>query len=184
MKTLLLLLTFFLGLGLAVMALAAEPAPASHATAPVAGNALPDFPGIASIPIPKNMDFGGFFKTHQPVKVMFGVSDPGAQLKESLTNAALIIRYLKSRGYRYNIDIVLYGKAVQAADSFNQQFGGYAAQLDALHQQGVTFSVCYNSLESLNIDSDTVYDYMTIVPAGILQIVKKQLQGFAYISNK
>lgn len=184
MKILLLIFAFFLGPGLTATTLAAEAASANPDIVPMAGNTLPDFPGITSIPIPKKLNFGGFFKTHQPVKIMFGVSDPDAQLKESLTNAALIIRYLKSRGYRYNIDIVLYGKAVQAADSFNQQFGGYAAQLDALHQQGVTFNVCYNSLESLSIESDTIYDYMEIVPAGILQIVKKQLEGFAYISNK
>lgn len=182
MKTLSLILALFLSLTTAALA-AETTAPAAGTTTP-SGAKLPDFPGIASIPIPQDLDYGGFFKAHQPVKILFGVSDPGAQLKESLTNAALIIRYLKSRGYRYDIHFVLYGKAVWAADSFNQQFGGYAAQLEALSQQGVSFSVCYNSLESLGVNRDDVYGYMKIIPAGILQIVKKQMEGFVYISNK
>lgn len=145
---------------------------------------LPAFPGVLSIPIPKDIDFGGYFKAHQPVKIVFGVSDPGAQLKESLANAGYVVRYLSSKGYRYQIQIVLYGTAVLAADEWNQLYSGYGNLMQALYKQGVQFRVCYNSMHALHVQRSDVYPYMKVTPAGILQLVKKQLQGYAYISNQ
>jgi len=115
--------------------------------------------------------------------VVFGVNDPTGQMRESLTNASLIIRYLKDRGYRYRIEFVLYGKAVLAADRWNQKYGGYNDLMEALHQQGVAFSVCYNSIYSFKIKRGDVRGYMKIIPAGILELAKKQMQGYTYISN-
>ena len=145
---------------------------------------LPDFPGIESVPITPDMNFGGFFKKHQPVRIVFGVADPGNQLKESLINAAATVRYLKSKGYRYKIQFVLYGTAVLAADAWKQEYSGYDAQFQALRAQGVDFRVCHASLYSLHIQAGDLYSYMKVVPAGILQLAKKQMQGYAYISNR
>lgn|GEM_PF-2269380 len=145
---------------------------------------LPEFPGVMSIPVGKNLNYGGFFKKHQPVKIVFGVSDPTGQMRESLTNASLIIRYLKDRGYRYHIEFVLYGKAVLAADMWNQKYGGFNDLMEALHKQGVQFRVCHNSMYTLKVKSSDIHSYMKIIPAGILELAKKQMQGYAYISNR
>lgn len=142
-----------------------------------------EFPNIPEIPVPSGMGYDGYFKQNQPVRMVFGVSDPGQQLKESLTNAAYTIKYLKPRGIKYEIQLVLYGNAVLPANSFSEEYGGYSALFDALHEQGVEFAVCNNSLVGLGQSADDVYSYMKIIPAGILQIVKKQMQGFAYIHN-
>ncbi|OBS10512.1 DsrE family protein [Acidihalobacter prosperus] len=147
-------------------------------------DSLPDFPGIQSVPVTPDLNFGGYFKQHQPVKIVFGVADPGNQLKESLINAAATVRYLKSKGYRYEIQIVLYGRAILTADQWKQEYSSYGAQFQALHAQGVQFRVCHNSMYSLHVKADDIYPYMKIVPAGILQLAKKQMQGFAYISNR
>ena len=145
---------------------------------------LPQFPGVLAIPVLKDLGYGGFFKDHQPAKVVFGVSDPTGQMRESLVNASLIIRYLKDRGYRYRIEFVFYGKAVLTADKLNQKYGGYNDLMEALHKQGVVFSVCYNSMYSLKIKRSDIRGYMKVIPAGILELVKKQMQGYAYISNR
>lgn len=149
-----------------------------------AAKALPEFPGILSIPVDPDPHWADEFKQHQPVKVVFGISDPGAQLKESLTNAALIIRDMQANGIKYKIQIVLYGNAVKTANAFDQSQSSYSGLMDALHDQGVEFKVCYNSLYSLHIDPSDLYPYMQVVPAGILQLVKAQMQGYHYISNK
>ncbi|HEC29360.1 MAG TPA: hypothetical protein ENI65_07230 [Gammaproteobacteria bacterium] len=141
------------------------------------------FPTIPEIPVPKGMGYDNYFKQNQPVKVVFGVSDPGAQLKETLTNAAYTIKYLKPRGIKYKIQIVLYGRAVLPANSFNEEYGGYSELMESLNKQGVEFAICNNSLVALNQSRDDIYPYMKIIPAGILQIIKKQMQGYAYIHN-
>jgi len=142
-----------------------------------------DFPNVPEIPVPEGVGYDGFFKKTQPVKVVFGVSDPGAQLNESLVNAAYTIKYLKPRGIKYEIELVLYGKAVFSADSFNEEYAGYSELMAELNAQGVVFSVCNNSLMSVGLPKDDLYSYIKLVPAGILEIAKKQMQGFSYIHN-
>ncbi|HED19398.1 MAG TPA: hypothetical protein ENI74_07855, partial [Gammaproteobacteria bacterium] len=36
-----------------------------------------EFPGVPDIPVPQGMSYEGFFEAHNPVNVVFGVSDPG-----------------------------------------------------------------------------------------------------------
>jgi len=141
------------------------------------------FPTIPEIPVPEGMGYDDYFRQNQPVKLVFGVSDPGMQLRESLTNAAYTIKYLKPRGIKYKIQIVLYGKAVLPANAFNEEYGGYSELMETLNQQGVEFAICNNSLVALKQSAEDIYPYMKIIPAGILQIVKKQMQGYAYIHN-
>jgi len=142
-----------------------------------------DFPNIPEIPVPDGMNYGQYFTKDNPAKIVFGVSDPGHQLKESLTNAAYTIKYLKPRGIPYQIELVLYGKAILPANSFNEKYASYAALFNELNNHGVVFTICNNSIEAIGESRDDLYEYMKVIPAGILQIVKKQMQGFAYIHN-
>ena len=142
-----------------------------------------DFPNIPEIGVPEGMGYGNFFSKQKPAKIVFGVSDPGHQLKESLTNAAYTIKYLKPRNIPYEIELVLYGKAIFTANSFNEKYASYAALFNELNKHGVVFSICNNSLAALDQSADDLYEFMQIIPAGILQITKKQMQGFAYIHN-
>jgi uncharacterized protein len=142
-----------------------------------------DFPNIPEIEVPDGLNYGQFFSKNNPAKIVFGVSDPGHQLKESLTNAVYTIKYLKPRGIPYEIEVVLYGKAILTANSFNEEYASYAALYSELNKHGVVFSICNNSLAALNESTDDLYAYMKTIPAGILQLTKKQMQGFAYIHN-
>ncbi len=144
---------------------------------------LPRFPGILSIPVKPDPQWSAFLREHQPVKIVFGVNDLHGQLQETLTNAALIVRDMKANKIKYKIQIVLYGNAVKAADAFDQKYSSFSGLMEALHQQGVAFRVCFNSLYSLRIDPGNVYGFMKVVPAGILQLAKAQMQGYSYISN-
>jgi len=152
-----------------------------------AGNSEPleviEFPNVPEIPVPEGLNYGQFFTKDNPAKIVFGVSDPGHQLKESLINAAYTIKYLKPRGIPYQIELVLYGKAILPANSFNEEYAGYAAMFNELNKHGVVFSICNNTIEAIGESRDDLYEYMKVIPAGILQITKKQMQGFAYIHN-
>ena len=142
-----------------------------------------EFPNVPEIPVPEGMSYGQYFTKERPAKIVFGVSDPGHQLKESLINAVYTIKYLKPRGLPYKIELVLYGKAVLTANPFSEDYASYSALYNELNKHGVVFSVCNNTLSALNESADDLYDFMQVIPAGILQITKKQMQGFAYIHN-
>jgi len=141
------------------------------------------FPGVPDIPLKPGLSYGGFFKKHQPVKILFAVGQTGPQLKESLINAALVIKYLKAKGYKYKIHFVLYGKAVLVADVFNQKYGNWAPLLEELHKQGVTFTVCHNAMVLSRVESADVYPFMKVIPAGILSVAEYEMKGYSPIFN-
>jgi len=142
-----------------------------------------EFPNIPEIPLPAGVGYEGFFTKDTPVKIVFGVADPGKQMRESLTNAAYSIMYLKPRGIPYEMEIVIYARATLAANQFSEEYSGYIPLMEALHKEGVQFRVCNNSMGALNVGAADVHPFMKVTPAGILEIAKKQMQGFQYISN-
>ncbi|MCL4542698.1 MAG: DsrE family protein [Deltaproteobacteria bacterium] len=148
-----------------------------------ANNGQIPFPGVPMLRQNPKLSFGGFLKAHQPIKIVFSVGASGPQLRESLMNAALVIRYLKSKGYRYKIHFVLYGKAVLAADQFNGKYAIWTSLLRALNKHGVTYSVCHNSIEALHLKSSDIYPFMHIIPAGILSVTEYEMRGYSVIVN-
>lgn len=142
-----------------------------------------EFPNIPEIPIPAGVDFGGFFRQDTPVRIVFGIADPGKQMRESLANAAYTIMYLKPRGIPYEMELVLYGRATLAASQFNEEYAGYIPLMEALHEHGVEFSVCNNSMGALEVAAADLHPFVRMTPAGVLEVTKKQMQGYHYISN-
>jgi uncharacterized protein len=47
--------------------------------------------------------------------------------------------------------------------------------------QGVEFAVCQNSLTGSSISIESLPEYLKVVPVGVLELIEKQTQGFAYI---
>jgi intracellular sulfur oxidation DsrE/DsrF family protein len=142
-----------------------------------------EFPNIPEIPLSAGIDFEPPFTKDQPVKIVFGIADPGRQMRESLTNAAYSIMYLKPRGVPYEIEFVLYARAVLAANQFSEEFSGFIPLMEALHKEGAQFRVCNNAMGSVGVAPADVHPFMKVTPAGILEIARKQMQGFHYISN-
>lgn len=50
-----------------------------------------------------------------------------------------------------------------------------------LNMKGVKFIACNNSLKGYNLKPDNLIDFINIVPVGVLELVKKQREGYAYI---
>jgi intracellular sulfur oxidation DsrE/DsrF family protein len=57
-----------------------------------------------------------------------------------------------------------------------------AERMKALIAQGVVFKICLNTLNEFKLDvqKDLVIP-MTVVPAGVAELVKLQQEGYAYI---
>lgn len=142
------------------------------------------FPSIPNLPQNPRLSFGGYFKRHQPVKIVFAIGQPGGQTTESLVNGALVIKYLVAKGYKYKIHYIFYSKGVLVADRFNQRYSAsWAPLLGALHRNGVTFTVCHNAMALLRVRSDDLYPYMKPIPAGILSLVEYEARGYQPIFN-
>lgn len=57
----------------------------------------------------------------------------------------------------------------------------YAEQIDPLAAMGVRFIACAHSLSQLEIARDTLLESVEVVSSGVGELVKKQMEGWAYI---
>lgn len=62
-----------------------------------------------------------------------------------------------------------------------ERAGGYAVRIGALAADGVRFSICNNSLNTLGMGREELLESCGVVPAGIIEIVRLQVEGYAYI---
>ena len=76
-------------------------------------------------------------------------------------------------------DILVVANAV-AVKGYLPDFELYET-IKELDQRGVVFSACNNALKGNNIDKEYVGEFVKIVPAGVIEIAQKQMEGYAYI---
>lgn len=53
--------------------------------------------------------------------------------------------------------------------------------IESLLQGGVKFVACNNALLGMNISKEQILPFVNIVPAGIRELVDKQINGYIYI---
>lgn len=59
--------------------------------------------------------------------------------------------------------------------------GGFAHAIGQLASEGVRFLICSNSIDKLGIERSELLPACEIVPAGIVEVVRLQHDGFAYV---
>ncbi len=109
-------------------------------------------------------------------KVIFHI-DEMAKWKLLLTNLNNLVAAVDAR--QFNIEVLANAEAVkyyqrnaEAQDSDTMQ---------KLKAQGVKFVACNNALKAHNIQPADLFDFVEIVPAGIVELIDKQGEGYAYI---
>lgn len=76
------------------------------------------------------------------------------------------------------IEIVFHGPSVYG---LLKDSGYFKEQIIGFHKKGVVMAVCNNALKNRNIKPERVMPEATIVPVAILELVKKQEEGWSYI---
>ncbi len=89
--------------------------------------------------------------------------------------------YAAKHGTESELVVVINGAAVRSFNGFDVH-PEHGKRMLALHEAGVQFRICGNSLRNRQIPEDNVpSDVISVVPQGIEEIVSCQGQGFAYI---
>ncbi len=57
----------------------------------------------------------------------------------------------------------------------------YAVTVEKLFESGVRFLLCNNSLHNFNIDKSDLMKPCQVIPAGIVELIRLQNDGYAYI---
>ena len=97
-------------------------------------------------------------------------------LNLALTNAANYKKALENE--HFILCLVVNGPAVQL---FTKDKTDLMNRAKSLHEAGLRIKLCANALKSYKILTEDRWDFVEIVPAGLVEIVELQRQGFAYI---
>jgi len=121
------------------------------------------------------------------LKVLFHIneSDRWQRVLVNITN------FLNDAG-QGNAEVVANGEAVSVFRNSCLPTGGggrccgpatgaLMEQMKQLSEMGVNFAACRNALKAQSIDEGSLPDFVTVVPAGITEIARKQAEGYAYI---
>lgn len=79
---------------------------------------------------------------------------------------------------KFELHVVANGPAVNLFTGKHPELQELA---DPLMARGVRFKVCHNALEENGIDPVDLWPGCLVVPAGLVEVVKLQRSGYAYI---
>ncbi|AFM41708.1 hypothetical protein Desaci_2783 [Desulfosporosinus acidiphilus SJ4] len=87
---------------------------------------------------------------------------------------------LKAAGEdKYSIEVLANAEAVKHYDLKH----GLTSQnvMESLSNDGVKFVACNNALMANDLKRDTLFTFVEIVPAGVVELIIKQSEGYCYI---
>ena len=114
------------------------------------------------------------------MKVVFHIDEP-EKWKLGLTNAKNMAAYYESKGQGYTIEVLSNSGAVQQLVQAYARATGLEDDLQMLSDKGVVFAACNNALTSQKIAPETLFPFVVVVPAGVVELAEKQANGYAYI---
>jgi len=111
-------------------------------------------------------------------KVVFHLDmDQEERLTLALENIKNLFKEVPAQ--QCSVRIVANGKAVRLFHK--DKVGERAADMEELHKLGVRFLACRNALAKNKIEKADLFRLCEVVPAGILELIDLQAQGYAYI---
>lgn len=94
----------------------------------------------------------------------------------ALGNAKNLTAYCREAGIDWAVEIVVNGGAVSVLTGSHG-----SRELEGLLDQGVTVAACHNALRGNGIDPADLFPGICVVPAGVVELVRRQNEGYAYL---
>ena len=120
---------------------------------------------------------GGTRMTNQRKVVFHLDADEEGRFALALENIKNLFKEVPPQSCQ--VSIVANAKAVLLFRK--DRVGKHTADMQELHKAGVRFKACRNALAKNKVATEDLFEIVEIVPAGILELIDLQAQGFAYI---
>lgn len=114
------------------------------------------------------------------MKVIYHI-DNNSKWKAVLENVKNMIKTGNELGEKFNIEVLVNADAVIALQEQVAINSKLYLEFQELSTEQVVFAACKNALNKFAIEDDKLISFVTIVPAGVIELTKKQLEGYAYI---
>lgn len=110
------------------------------------------------------------------MKVILHVNE-NDHLKIALGN----IKNLLSSGEEIQIELLVHNDPIRFLTKNISKETHFIESLKDISEKGVIIAACNNTLNNLNLKKEDLLDFIKVVPAGVLELIKKQEEGFAYV---
>ena len=114
------------------------------------------------------------------MKVIYHI-DNNSKWKMVLENVKNMIKTGNELGEKFTIEVLVNADAVIALQEQVAINSKLYLEFQELSTEQVVFAACKNALKKFAIEDEKLISFVTIVPAGVIELTKKQLEGFAYI---
>lgn len=114
------------------------------------------------------------------MKVLYHI-DTEAKWHMVLENAKNMLKYGKENNTTFEIEIVANGIAVVGLIQMVAEKSKWYLEMDELYKENVVFAACNNALKKYNSSETPLCAFVTVVPAGVVEISTKQQEGYSYI---
>lgn len=81
---------------------------------------------------------------------------------------------------KIDIEVLANSEAVKYYD-ISKDLDTDISFIEELQKRGVKFVACNNALKANKVEKSKLIEFVEIVPAGVLELVEKQAEGYAYI---
>lgn len=113
------------------------------------------------------------------MNVLFHI-DESSRWNMTLGNIQNMLRYAKDQAIPYQIELVANGPAVCVLQDSVSEKLDFKETLSSLSTK-IRICACRNALQSNHIAPELLLPFVDIVPAGVVEIAKRQEEGFSYI---
>lgn len=82
----------------------------------------------------------------------------------------------------FYIEVLANAEAVKAYNISSEEIDiNVVNSLKELNAKGIKFVACNNALKGFNLEKKDINPFVEVVPAGVLELVEKQMEGYSYI---
>ena len=111
------------------------------------------------------------------MNVIYHINEP-EKWEFVISNVKTMLMYGKEHHETFHMEIVANADAVNCLCRRNDE---YQAAMEKLSEDGILIMACHNSLIKRGINSNELYSFVDVVASGVVELTKKQTEGFAYI---
>ena len=96
-----------------------------------------------------------------------------------LLNAKNMVNYYEENQIPHAVEVVATAVAVRGC--LSAEAGSLEADMTALNGRGVVFAVCSNAMRMQKAAPEELLPFVRVVPAGVVELVDRQDDGYAYL---
>jgi intracellular sulfur oxidation DsrE/DsrF family protein len=121
-----------------------------------------------------------YFK-NKTIKVVFQITqDSPARWKLALGNAAKVVQIMSAHAINYKVDVVAYGPGLRVFIKKDDE--KFYPLLQSLNAYGVNLVACHMTMHAMHVREKQLFPFVNVVyPGAVAYIIKKEMQGYAYI---